>query len=44
MDTAFGLPEQCTIVRGDAGACGKEGALFRPAQAEGPEPIHMFRN
>lgn len=44
MDAAFGLPEQCTIVRAEGGACGKEGALYRPAQSDGPEPIHMFRN
>lgn len=44
IDTIARLPEQCFNVRGKEGACGPEGALYRPASADGPQPIHMFRN
>lgn len=43
MGYVASLAEQCSIVRGAEGACGPEGALFRPAQADGPQPIHIFR-
>ena len=44
MDVIGHLPALCSPVRSPEGACGKEGGLFLPADAEGPQPIHMFRN
>jgi hypothetical protein len=45
MDSLAGLPEQCAIVRGEAGVCGKEGALFRPGSDDTLEqpPMYQYR-
>lgn len=44
MDTMGRLPSLCDTVRKEDGACGKEGALFRPhTDPGGPQPIHLFR-
>lgn len=44
MDSLGHLPALCDVVRNKEGACGQEGALFNPSSADGPQPIHMFRN
>lgn len=43
MDNLARIPALCDAVRQEAGACGKEGALFRPIVDDVPQPIHMFR-
>jgi hypothetical protein len=44
MSSVGHLAELCPTMRSAEGACGPEGALFRPKTADGPQPIHMFRN
>lgn len=37
------LAETCPDMRKKDALCGPEGALFRPATADGPEPLHKFK-
>jgi hypothetical protein len=45
LDVLGRIPALCDSMRnGETGACGREGALFRPQVDDTAEPIHKFRN